>query len=103
MCFEMLHNMNTLQCKQWDSLGYQMHVHMCKLVCAGVWLCATTKVISVGCLGLMAGDVGLGLTRSTNEAFDNNFIPFHQHSADEHIKVFEFASVNVHVVTFVFD
>ena len=51
----------------------------------------------------MADDVGLGLTRSTTEFFDNNFIPFHQHLADVGTKGFKFASVNVHIVLFVFD
>ena len=51
----------------------------------------------------MTGDLGLCLTRSTTEVVDNNFIPFNQHSADERTKVFEFASVNIHVVLFVFD
>ena len=51
----------------------------------------------------MAVDVDLGLSRSTTEVFDNNFIPLHQHLAYERTKVFEFASFNVHVVSFVFD
>ena len=50
----------------------------------------------------MAGNVGLGLTRSTTERFDNNFIPLNQQSADERTKVFEIATINVHVMS-VFD
>ena len=51
----------------------------------------------------MTGDIGPSLTKSPTEVFDNDFIPFNQHSADERTKVFEFASVNIHVVVFVFD
>ena len=32
-----------------------MHVHMYKLVCTDVWLCGSTKVMNVGCLGTDGG------------------------------------------------
>ena len=51
--------------------------------------------------GLLADDAGLGLSRSA-EVFTNNFIPLHQHLADECTNVFKFVWVNIHVV-FVFD
>ena len=51
----------------------------------------------------MTGDIGPSLTRSPTEVFDKDFIPFNQHMADERSKVFEFASVDIHVVVFVFD
>ena len=53
---------------------------MYKLFCVDVSLCASTKVISVGCLGTLK-----------------------QNSDDERTKVFESAPVNVRVVVFVFD
>ena len=34
---------------------------------------------------------------------DFDLIPFNQHSADERTHVFEFASVNIHIVVFMFD